>query len=118
MSLQRDLEMFRGDSKVLEGQVTNPVDGEPIDLTGVSMWMTVKKNKTDIDPGLFQKTIGDGILISDALEGRFKVEIEPDDTDTLLGKFYWDLQMKNTLSQVFTLVDGTLKVVMDVTKAT
>ena len=118
MTLQRNLEIFRGDTKVLEGQAKNSADDTPIDLTGALLWFTVKKKRSDVDPGVLQKTVGSGILITDALQGEFKIEVAPSDTASLNGRFYWDLQLKNTIGQIFTLASGIFNVVIDVTKAT
>jgi hypothetical protein len=98
--------------------------GARVDLTGVSVWFTVKRAHADSDDdALIQKTVGDGITPADqgeaATEGQAELVLAPADTASLSPTtiYYYDVQILE--STVVTTVDsGTFTVSADVTRAT
>jgi len=106
------LEMIRGDSKTFLFALN-------IDLTGaLGVWMTAKSARADIDPGVFQKSVGAGVTVIDDLTGTIQVDVDPGDTDGLdavTNRLYYDVQVQDVDSKVTTPVIGRLIVRPDIT---
>ena len=110
--------LFRGDTHVIEFAVNQ--GGVPTNLTGYSIWFTMKTNvtNTDSNASTIQKTIGSGITVLDAAAGTIKVTIAPNDTATINAEttYVCDLQIKSAGGDIFTVADGTIKISLDVTQ--
>jgi hypothetical protein len=113
-----NLRMYRGDTA--EFRVTAlDIDGNPLDITGASAWFTAKRTTSDDDlSAVFQKTVGDGITITDAPNGIMLVRLAEADTASVTGREYleYDLQVKDTSDGVWTVARGSLLVEADVTR--
>lgn len=116
-----DLKMFRGDSKSFVLALPDAA-GEPIDLTGGTVWMTAKSAYADDDSvAIFQKVTGDGITVLDATHGAVLVELDPEDTedvDAVRTRLYYDVQVKDADDKITTVLSGRLTVYPDVTVTT
>lgn len=114
------LSMYRGNTAGYTATVRDEVTNAPVDLTGASLWFTVKRNRSDSDPGLFQKTLGNGIFIMDLANGVAYVEIPPADTISLSTslRYVWDFQVRNAAGVVQTTATGFLTLFPRVTEAT
>ena len=112
--------LFRGDTIVIEFAVNQ--GGVPTNLTGYSIWFTMKTNitNTDSNSSTIQKTLTNGITILDAAAGTLKVVIAPNDTATINAEttYVCDLQIKSSGGDISTVADGTIKISMDVTQNT
>lgn len=106
------LEMYRGDSKTFSFALD-------VDLTAaVGVWMTAKSARADADPGVFQKTIDDGITVVDETAGMIQVALDPGDTsdlDAITNRLYYDIQVQDVDEKVSTVRVGRLIVRPDVT---
>lgn len=113
-----NLKMYRGDTA--EFRVTAlDIDGEPLNLTGASAWFTAKNNTADLDnAAVFQKTIGDGITVVNAVGGIMLVRLAEVDTSSITGKVFlqYDLQVKDATDGVWTVSRGVILVESDVTQ--
>lgn len=109
--------MVRGDNVSLSGIAT--LSGEPYSLALCSLWFTAKYRYTDDDEtAVFQKTIGDGITVTNPTAGLFIVEIVPDDTEPVAKArtiLVWDLQLMDGSGKIYTLNSGNLIINPDVT---
>jgi hypothetical protein len=90
-------------------------NGLPMDLTGASVSFTAKRSRVSLD-AMIQKSVGDGIEIVDAQEGKIAIDIAPADTmysqrDTVL---VWDIQVVDQFGHKSIPVKGTLRVNLDV----
>jgi hypothetical protein len=97
------------------GLVVTYLDGGglPIDITGCVIAMKFRyncKTGTEVDE---LTTAGGEITLSDPTAGEFT--IEPLDINWAIGEYYWDIQITYTDAVVKTYIQGTLKVVQDVT---
>lgn len=113
------LTVKRGDTIDLE--VTVARGGSPVDLSGADLWFTAKRKLKDLDiAAVAQKTLGDGIAVTDAPAGELLVTLAPDDTDDLTKEtvLYCDVQMVEASGRVTTVASGTLTVQLDATVAT
>ena len=77
------LEIVRGTSKTLDVTVLDE-DGDPFDLTGATIWFTVKKVISDEFAVIQKKSdVPAEIVITDARAGTCEIYLLPDDTRLL-----------------------------------
>jgi hypothetical protein len=109
-----DLCWTRGDSGRLDVTVTQS-DGTAYDLTGATLFLTVKNALTDADSAA---VIRKEVTSHDApLAGESHFEIATTDNATAGVRFY-DVQLKDSTNKIFTLFGGVWRVVADVTART
>lgn len=65
--------------------------GAPMDITGFDFEIEIKKAKGSRVPKFMDLTVGDGITIVDALEGKIKIDIPPQDAIAATTTYYYDL---------------------------
>lgn len=114
------LSMYRGDTFVLKLGLVQ--DGEQTDISGSSIWFTVKNDLQDPDSqAVISKTTSNGIEILNAELGYIQITIDPEDTIPLglseTKTFLWDLQFENLDGDVQTLLYGKFTIMQDITKA-
>lgn len=104
---QKNFKLVRGDTLVFSFQVTGL--SSPISSVTFSCKGTVKD-----EAYLFQKTLDDGIEVSE--DGIYTVRIAPEDTANLNARRYaYDLEI--TIDQdVYTPMLGDLDLIADVTR--
>jgi hypothetical protein len=117
MTVISDIEAIRGDGETYLLTLTE--EDEPLDLTDAEMWMTAKRHIGDADAdAIFQKTVGDGITITDDAGGLATVVLAPGDTSDLAARtirLVYDIQVKLTSGRIVTPLKGRLTVNPDVT---
>jgi hypothetical protein len=114
-STSADLTWTRGDSGRLD-VVVKQADGEPYDLTGATLFLTVKTALTDADSaaGVIRKEVTSH---DNAAGGLSHFDLLTTDNATAGTRFY-DVQLKTSDSKIFTLFGGLWKVLSDVTTRT
>lgn len=116
MGFQRkDLNPFaRGDDWTLKFTITDANDA-PINITGYTFWFTMKLDPDAADPGDAQVTATSGS--PDAANGILYVTVPKAITNSLVpGTYSYDLQQKDTLNNIETLLLGKVKVAKDITR--
>jgi hypothetical protein len=109
-----DLCWVRGDSGRLDVTVTQN-DGTAYDLTGATLFLTVKSAFTDADSAaLIRKEVA---IHDDPQAGESHFEIDTTDNVSAGTRFY-DVQLKTTDAKIFTLFGGIWRVLSDVTTRT
>ena len=106
------LEMVRGDT--LQFGIEVEFDDAPQELE--SVFCSCKKNYDD-DANVFQKKLSDGIsyVKTEGNKLYYVVRVAPEDTESIeAGQYYYDLQISLN-SDVFTILNGVLKIYDDVT---
>jgi hypothetical protein len=104
----------RGDSGRLDVTVTQS-DGTAYDLTGSTLFLTVKNALADADSlAVIRKEV---TAHDDATAGESHFEILTTDNATAGTRFY-DVQLKDADAKIFTLFGGVWKVLADVTVRT
>ena len=91
----------RGDTWLNTLPVKNR-DGTPYDLTGASLWLTIKprhSRDTDDSDALIQMTVGTGITVPAPTTGELAVEITDEQTATLTGRHRRMSTMCNCVKQ-------------------
>ena len=109
-------DFYRGDTKPIILTFTDK-NNNPIDLTGATLWFTVKKVPTDLDvDAVIQKQI---TTFTDATNGIASVVITSDDTNDLdIMKYYYDFQLVDPAGNVTTVLEGTFKLLIDIKRST
>jgi len=104
----------RGDSGRLDVTVTQS-DGAAYDLTGCTLFLTVKNSLTDADSAA---VIRKEVTAHDApLAGESHFDLATTDNATAGTRFY-DVQLKDGSNKIFTLFGGVWRVLADVTVRT
>ena len=109
-------DFYRGDTKPIVLTFTDK-NGNPIDLTGATLWFTVKKSPIDLDAeAIIQKKL---ITFTDPTNGIATIIIMPEDTQTLDAplKLYYDFQLVDPKGNVTTVLEGTFKLKRDITRS-
>lgn len=108
-------DFYRGDTQIYKLRLTDP-EHSPIDLTGCTIWFTMKLNPDDPDSAaLIQKVV---TTHTNPTNGETKVSLTAEDTAKLIpGKcHYYDFQYKSTSDQVVTLEAGRVTILRDITQ--
>jgi hypothetical protein len=103
-----NLEMHSGNTKYIRITVKN-TDLTAYDLTGKTVDFTIKLKKDDVAP-LFTKSIGSGVVLTNAAGGILTVTISPDDTSALDEESYYHETKVTNGAEVVTILDGRLKI--------
>ena len=114
--------IYRGDTIQIDAAVSQ--EGVAVvPLTDYLIWFTAKPEITNTDSatGVIQKTLTNGIVITDVDKGWIRITIAPADTAQISADttYQCDLQLKHIASgEISTIGRGTMKVERDVTQAT
>jgi len=105
-------DIIRGDSRDIQLKFIDKT-GSAIDITGSAVWLTIKKNKGDLDAdAILQKKVtahynpSGGITI---------ISLEPTDTNIAEGVYWYDIQITMASGKVYTVENGKVKIIKDVT---
>lgn len=105
-----NITVYKGDSFKETAKVRD-ANRDPIDLSGATVTLTIKKERTDTTAALIL-TEGDGITIG----GADNNEIDINKIITLAARdYYYDLQIVFSDDSVRTILTGVFEVVQDVT---
>jgi len=112
--------VYRGDT-FTERLVFTSIDSNgvvtPIDITGWTIFFTIKKSKTDADTSaVIRVTLSDDSFATSPELGIALVEVPASDLDDLLGMYYYDFQMKTLDGKVYTILEGTITFVADISR--
>ena len=108
-------DFYRGDSKTINMSFKDNT-GNPIDLTGATIWFTVKRNPMDLDSNaVIQKEITSH---TDATNGLSTISLAPTDTNDLeIRSYNYDIQLVDSIGKVTTIIVGTFKLLLDITRS-
>ena len=109
------LSVVRRDDKVFTFYFYNE-SGSAIDLSGCSLYTTVKQNADDTDANA--KISASLEVTSPATAGIATWTLVPADTQYLSGIYQWDVQMKSATGKVTTLIKDVIEITPDITVRT
>lgn len=104
---------FAGDDLDIMVSVVRVVNGKTIakDLTGATaIDYVVMKNPAEGNERVIQKTLGGGIIVTDAERGVFKIAISGNDTAALSGPYFHSGRVTDSAGRTSTVFVGTLSV--------
>jgi hypothetical protein len=100
-------------------------DGAAYDLSGSTLWFTVKRRKSDADADAVAKLYwvsggsADGISVASEESGEAAIRLTPTETDDFAyDAHYWDLQLQDAAGVIHTVDEGILIVRRSVTGRT
>ena len=112
MSDTRRMDVIKRDDTDFE-LTFKDVDGNPIDITGATVFFTVKINKTDADDdAVITKEIDD---FEEPETGVALLSLTKDDTDIPVKAYYFDVQLKDSQEKIMSSYAGRFIVLQDVT---
>ena len=111
---QSNIVVYRGDDFAMNLVFTDG-DEAVIDITGWTIFFTVKKKTTDSDA---VAKIAVTIDPTEPLLGIALVTVSHTITDALRGLYYYDFQFKKADGTVQTLVNGGITFETDITRRT
>jgi len=114
-----DLKIYRGDNKTWVLTFKDSV-GAAIDITGYTIFFTVKNKQTYIDSitdttdGLIQKTVTSHTTPASGISA---LSLVPADTSSLAPTNYiYDMQLKDGAGKILTFIEGNFEIIADVTR--
>ncbi len=109
------VDMIRNDNRTFTLTFTDE-NGAAIDITGFTCFFTVKENMSDSDDDAKIKQTWSSH--SDPTNGESQFSLIPADTASLSGMYYFDVQIKDLSSKIYTTMIGYFNIVEDVTLRT
>ncbi len=109
------LTTFRGDT-LTKALTFKDENGTAIDITGWTIWFTIKSSQDDADSA----AVAQDIVTShtNATAGESTISLTAAETDELEGNYYYDIQIKKLDGTIKTVLDGTINFSKDITIAT
>lgn len=94
--------------------------GSKLDLTGATITFALSKylsaTQWSKTPSV-EKSIGDGITVTNASQGALTVTLSNEDTATLEGEFYFELEVTDVSSNAVVVATGRVTIVRNVTNS-
>jgi hypothetical protein len=109
--------IFRGDSQSYTFTFTDK-EAKPIDISAWTVWLTFKDDINDSDEDAVIQKVNSPGSHSDSTAGKTSFILTAEDTNTLQGKYYYDVQVKKGDGGISTVRSGFLLVKVDVTRST
>jgi hypothetical protein len=111
----KDLNVFKRDTLTIGLSIKDNV-GSPVDITGYTFFFTVKTSDSIPDSGAtIQKDVTSHTTPASGISA---IICSSSDTDVATGRYYYDIQMKDTGSAISTLCKGFITFEQDVTVRT
>jgi len=109
-----NFKLVRGDDRTFALEFKK--DGVAWDITGWTVFFTLKKNISDSDDdAAIKKTI---TVHTDPTNGKTEFSITSSETDLLSGIYDYDIQYKDTGNKINTAMIGKMSFKEDVTRRT
>ena len=106
---------YRGDTITLTLAFTDSL-GVAINITGWTIWLTLKKNIDDADGASTSLQVK--ATITNGVGGLASITLTSTQTALLEGTYYYDIQYKNSTSDIKTVLDGKFIFKKDITITT
>jgi len=103
--------MYKRDDKSFPLTITDN-QGTPIDITGDTIFFTVKAAETDTDANALIKV--DVTSHTDPTAGKTTITIPKAKSNTIVGEHYFDIQRLHGTS-ISTICKGTFHLIQDIT---
>lgn len=115
-----NITVYRGDTIELDLTITTGASSGAANLSGASLYFTLKENISDTTPALKKQTpSASGITITNTGQGLATVNIPTGDSYSFkTGPYYYGVQLKDDSANIFTIVTGLFNVQADITRRT
>ena len=86
-------------------------DGVAADLTGATVYFTIKSAEFDSDADDSDALIKKDVTVhTDAESGETEITLSPTDTNVVPGDYFYDIKVKEADGDVYKAVEGKVKV--------
>jgi hypothetical protein len=87
------IEVVQNTDEVVPGQIVDLLTGQPENITGHTIHLTVKHHEFDRDPPLLLKTTaaGGGIVVTAPTTGNLEFRFAANDTKNLAGDYFYEV---------------------------
>lgn len=110
MARNQDLTIKRGTTFPIEITITD-ADGDPVDLTGATIYFTAKAVESDIITDDASAVIEKDVTVhTDPTEGESLVTLSAADTTVTPNTYFYDITVKYASGVVNTPIEGKLKI--------
>lgn len=119
MALKPDITLIKGDDRSIRFELIGE-DGNPVDLTGSTVFFTAKSAFTDEDVAAAISVTVSSFTSEDddPTNGVVYIPLADTDTDVTAGEYYYDVQVKKADGTIVSIPYRKLKVIDDVTERT
>ena len=105
--------MHSGDSKNIIVTVKDENDAV-VDITGATVDWQMARSQNSATPDLVKSTTGgNGITLTDPVNGVFTVALDATDSDDFIGAYYHEAQVTDAGGKISTVIIGTITVLTD-----
>lgn len=104
MKTGQDFEMVSGDSKNIYVEVKD-AEGTPKDLSGMGLKWQLWRYPGYVAPSI-SKDENHGITLIDPVSGKFRIELEPQDTEKLEGLYLHEAGVVDREGNITTILAG------------
>lgn len=105
--VNESISMYSGEYKKIQDKIVDADSGNiPLDLTDFTAKFIVH-NKGNV---VIEKTLGDGIEITDAEQGLLEITLFPNDTKDLSGNFSFEVKLDNNVDQGSIVTLGRISI--------
>jgi len=112
-----EIEMYQGNDRTIEVTLTDS-DGAAFDLTGVTIYFTVRKSESDAAAVIEKSSLvaTEIVIIGVATGGVFEVYLVPADSATIDGEYVYDFTLvtDDVPVETFTVVKDSIKFLIPV----
>lgn len=98
-----DFQIYSGDSRSITTIVTDSLNN-PIDITDATIQFKVSKDSIT----LITKTTVSGIVITNASQGEFAINLSSSDTSSLLGNYDYQIRVTDSLNNSSIILTGQM----------
>lgn len=116
--IKKELTIYQGSTFRKKWSLTNKETGEPIDLSGYTGRMQIREKLKDED-FIIELTTENGMISIEqtAEETQLSLYISPEDTAAMsILKGVFDLELVDTMGDVYRLLQGTVVISREVTR--
>lgn len=106
------LSIIRRDDVELDFTFTD-INGDPVNLTGCTVFFTVKRRRTDVDADAL--ITEEETVFSAPATGVATLTLDRTQTDIPAGLYHFDVQLRDSANKISSSTVGTLRVTEDIT---
>ena len=111
-----NIKFYRGDDISFNMAFTGEDEITPLDITGWTVFFTIKNNKSDPDKkAVLQKEF---INFAAPQNGIAPIIVSKTETDGFKGSYYYDFQVKRLDGTILTISSGSITFIEDITRRT
>jgi hypothetical protein len=109
------LTAIKGDTTIFELTITDQ-DGVAVNLTGATVFLTVKTKPNDTDASAILKK--DVTAHTDPTHGITRVILSNTEMNIAPGAYYYDIQVKSSAGLIQSIASDSFRVIQDITTRT